>query len=167
MFEIISWWEEKIWINIWPNYNERKSNYRYFLWILLWPFLEKFWFNPDNKCWDENYLIFQSLLLNYTNQDKFWEYFEKNWYEIIWKKIIHFKIKIQSWKEVLEILGEYWDDIDIKKYLDEVEKWNMFFWFLPWFRKKEVIIVFAKYKTQEITFITDKTRLWIQEILKL
>lgn len=164
MFEIISWGEKKIWIELWPNYNERKLNYRYFLWILIWPFLEKFWFNPDLKNWNENYLVFQSLILNCYNYDKFSEFLDENWYEVVWRKTISFKITMKDWKEILEILREYWDDIDIKKNLNEVEKWNLFFWFLPWIWK-EIFVVFAKYKIQEITFITNQTKWWIQEIL--
>lgn len=164
MFEIISW-GEKNWIELWLNYNERKSNYMYFLWILIWPFLEKFWFNSDFRNWNENYLVFQSLILNCDNYDKFSEFLDKNWYEVIWKKIISFKIRMKDWKETLEILREYWDDIDIKKNLNEVEKWNLFFWFLPWIWN-EIFIIFAKYKTEEITFITSQTKWWIQKTLE-
>lgn len=147
MFEILRWGEPEIWINMWvKNYSEKRHFYRYFLWILVWPFLQKFWFNPNDKCWDENYLVFQNVLFNCTNYNKFWEYLSKNWYEI------------------LEVFKEYWDNFDIKNYLEKVKKWNMFFWFLPWDWKNPVI-VFAKRLPIEIEFISSgKVRQTVESI---
>ncbi len=153
-FEIIWWWEDKrIWIPLWiDNYEVRSWLYRYFVWMLIEPFLGKFWFDSYDSAWDESFSIFQTLIINCT-EDSLKKYLEKNWFEVVWVKNINFKI-IRKWKkDILDKYNETWDDFEMKSFLEKARNGELSFWFIPW-ENNWLRVIFAKHKIEDLEFFS-------------
>lgn len=152
-FEVSWWWEQQIWIPLWiDNYEVRIWFYRYFVWMLIDPFLNKFGFDSYDSSWNDSFDEFQWLVLR-CNENSQKEFLEKNWFDIVWIKIINFKI-VKKWnKDTLDKYSETWDDFDMKQYLEKAKNWELSFWFIPW-DNNWYAIIFAKPKMQEIEFFT-------------
>lgn len=169
-FEIISWWKREIWIFFWKWYQEKKAIYSYYLSMYIWPFLRKFWLNPEDSNWDEQYLVFQSILLNswyYKDWNK--ELLSKEWFEIVWIKEIQLKFDSEKVKQYLE---KSWDDFDMLEYLQKAYSWEYYFWLIPW-ENNSNFVIFAKKVKVEVGFtswlqeIVDVSTLWIDECLAM
>ncbi len=169
-FEIISWWKREIWIFFWKWYQEKKAIYSYYLSMYIWPFLRKFWFKPEDSNWDEQYLVFQSLLLNswyYKDWNK--ELLSKEWFEIVWIKEIQLKFDSEKVKQYKEIS---WDNFDMLEYLQKAYSWEYYFWFIPW-ENNSNFVIFAKKVKVEVGFtswlqkVVDVSTLWIDECLAM
>lgn len=142
----VTWWWEPIWIPLATRGdNEKMWNYRYFTSIVFEPFLNNFWFELDDVWFAESIDVFQSQIL-IPDLHEFKEYLDKKWYEVVWRKVLSFKIKKQWNKEILVNYEESWDDFEMKIFLEKVKDWELSFWFLPWDNKWELIVIFAKPK---------------------
>lgn len=168
-FEVISWWERGIWFFFWKWCQEKKAIYSYYLSMYIWPFLKKFWFKPEDSNWDEQYLVFQSLLLNswyYKDWNK--ELLSKEWFEIVWIK----EIQLNDSEKVKQYLEKSWDDFDMLEYLQKAYSWEYYFWFIPW-ENNSNFVIFAKKVKVEVDFtswlqeIVDVSTLWIDECLAM
>lgn len=169
-FEITKWWEPIFWIKPWKNFFEKNGIYSYYLSMYIWPFLRKFWFKPEDSNWDEQYLVFQSLLLNSWYYNDFDEkVLQEKWFEIVWKK----QIQVKLFQENIVWLTEIsWDNFDIQEYLQKAYSWEYYFWFIPW-EKNSNFVIFAKKVKVEVDFtswlqkVVDVSTLWIDECLAM
>lgn len=149
-YDVISGWDSLVWIpwTIW-NFELRRWLYCHFRDQLLEPFLGKFWFNSNDSIWTENFDVFQSILLTCRNWD-LRKHIDFKWFEIVWTKTMNYKAKKVRGNYVLDNYSEFWDDFDLKTFLEEARNWNLYFWFLPWKKLNETIVVFAKTKKVDL-----------------
>lgn len=131
------------------DFRSRINKYRFSISPLVEPFLRRF--GLEKHIWDVSLDItfdeFQELILFCEDYEKFDNYLEENWYKLLWKKKCKYKIKKEWQVYSFSEYEESWTDLNTKKLIKKAIKWEAFFWFLPYFKNdNEVILIFAEKK---------------------